>query len=143
MKIRIQKTLPNAITPKYATAGSVAFDLHACDHMIIMPGEMRFVHTGIAVEVPPGFEMQVRPRSGLSMKYPNYICNSVGTIDQDYRGEVLVMVKNTNNLGEKFEIKEGDRIAQALIAPVIQVMFEEVAELQPTDRGAGGFGSTG
>jgi dUTP pyrophosphatase len=143
MIIRIQKTLPNAKTPKYATAGSVAFDLYACDHMIIMPGEMRFVHTGIAVEVPPGFEMQVRPRSGLSMKYPNYICNSVGTIDQDYRGEVMVMVKNTNNLGERFEIKEGDRIAQALITPVIQVMFEEVAELTPTDRGAGGFGSTG
>jgi dUTP pyrophosphatase len=143
MKIRIQKTLPNAKTPKYATAGSVAFDLHACDHMIIMPGEMRFIHTGIAVEIPPGFEMQVRQRSGLSMKYPNYIANGVGTIDQDYRGEVLVMVRNNNRLGEYLEIKEGDRIAQAIISPVVQCEFEEVAALSSTDRGSGGFGSTG
>jgi dUTP pyrophosphatase len=141
--LKITKVLPNAIIPKYATDGSVGFDLHACDDMSLYPGDIRMVHTGLVVEVPEGFEMQIRQRSGLSLKFPNYIAIGVGTIDQDYRGEIMIPVMNNNNLGTFFEIREGDRIAQAIISPIIQVEIEEVDMLTSTERGDGGFGSTG
>jgi dUTP pyrophosphatase len=144
--LKIVKVLPNAIIPKYATDGSVAFDLHACDDINLYPGDIRMIHTGLAVEIPNGCEMQIRQRSGLSLKFPNYIAIGVGTIDWDYRGEIMIPIKNNNNLGVFFEIRQGDRIAQAIISPIIQVEIEKVQTLNmltSTERGDGGFGSTG
>ena len=107
----------------------------------IAPGEIRLVPTGLYVAVPPGYEAQVRPRSGLALKHGITIVNTPGTIDADYRGEVKIIVGNIGS--ETFVIERGMRIAQMVIAPVVQARLEVVGELGPTDRGAGGFGHTG
>lgn len=135
----------NLALPGYETLWAAGADIRAClgpgEEMSIKPGERVLIPTGLSVEIPQGYEIQVRPRSGLSLKTGLMVVNSPGTIDSDYRGELKVIL---GNLGSKDEIiKHGDRVAQLLLAPVIQAKFEVVDELSKTNRGAGGFGSTG
>lgn len=131
--------------PTYETKDAAGADIRACvenrDQIIIKPGQRVLIPTGLKFEIEPGFEVQVRPRSGLSLKTNLLVVNSPGTIDADYRGEVKVIL---GNFGTKDEvINHGDRVAQVVLAPIIQAKFEQVEELTQTARGAGGFGSTG
>ena len=134
---------PDLPTPRYATAGAAGFDLQAAvdEPVTLRPGERRLISTGFAVAVPPGFEMQVRPRSGLAAKSGIALVNSPGTVDCDYRG--LVMVCMINLGAEPFHIRRGDRIAQGVICAAPQWALVETDSLPNTERGAGGFGSTG
>ncbi|MEX2453613.1 MAG: dUTP diphosphatase [Rhodospirillaceae bacterium] len=129
--------------PAYETAQSAGMDLAAAIDapLRLEPGERALVPTGLAIALPDGFEAQVRPRSGLAARNGVTVLNSPGTVDADYRGEVKVILINFGR--EAFEISRGMRIAQMVIAPVVQGTFREVAELPGTVRGAGGFGSTG
>lgn len=127
--------------PAYATAGAAGMDLLAARDMMLSPGARALVPTGIAVAIPEGFEMQLRPRSGLALKHGVTVLNAPGTVDSDYRGEVGVILLNTGDT--PFAIARGDRIAQAVFAPVTRAAFEEVVVLPESARGAGGFGSTG
>ncbi|OSQ45858.1 dUTP diphosphatase [Thalassospira sp. MCCC 1A01428] len=129
--------------PAYATAQAAAVDLVAAieDVLVIEPGKRAMVETGIAIALPAGFEAQVRPRSGLAAKNGVTVLNSPGTIDADYRGEIKVILVNFGDVA--FRIERGMRIAQMVIAPVSQVGWNVVADLDATDRGEGGFGSTG
>lgn len=131
--------------PAYETAGAAGMDLRAAvpedEALVLRPGGRTAVPTGLAFALPDGFEAQVRPRSGLALKSGVTVANAPGTIDADYRGELKVLLVN---LGEEdFVIRRGDRIAQLVIAPVVQAAWREVDALDATDRGAGGFGSTG
>ncbi len=127
--------------PAYATEGAAGMDICAAEEVIILPGARHAVATGLAFAIPAGYEVQVRPRSGLALKHGITCLNTPGTIDSDYRGEVKVILAN---LGDKsFAIEIGDRIAQIVVAPVTRGVMEEVAELDDTERGSGGFGSTG
>ena len=129
--------------PDYASPGSAGVDLRAAveETNVIEPGARLQVPTGLVLELPQGWEGQVRPRSGLAIRHGLTLLNTPGTIDSDYRGEIQVIVAN---LGQQaYAIERGDRIAQLVIAPVSQVVFQEVDSLNPTDRGEGGFGSTG
>jgi dUTP pyrophosphatase len=143
MKIEVKKLRPNAILPQYQTEHSAGMDLHACidKPIVIKPGERLAVPTGISVAISPGYEMQIRGRSGLGLKYGVGLANGVGTIDADYRGEIHAILMNRGN--EDFEINDGDRIAQAIITKYEKVQWQEVKELDKTARGTGGFGSTG
>ena len=129
--------------PSYATAGAAGMDLLAAiaAPLVIAPGARALVPTGLGIALPPGHEMQVRPRSGLALKHGIVLPNSPGTIDEDYRGELQVIVMNAGS--EPFTVERGMRIAQAVVAPVTRAAWREVAELPGTARGAGGFGSTG
>ena len=127
--------------PAYATAGAAGMDLLAAAALTIPPGGRALVPTGLAVALPPGWEMQVRPRSGLALKHGITVLNAPGTVDEDYRGEVGVILFNAGS--EPFAVARGERVAQAVFAPVARVAWEEVPELDGTARGAGGFGSTG
>ena len=127
--------------PAYETAGSAGLDLRATADLILKPGERSLVPTGIAIALPPGYEAQIRPRSGLAVKHGVTVVNSPGTIDSDYRGEVKVPLINHGH--QDFIITRGDRIAQMVIAPVTRIARESVTELDATARGAGGFGSSG
>lgn len=129
--------------PKAATQGSAGVDLMAAieGEMTIAPGERELIPTGLSLAIPMGFEGQVRPRSGIALRHGIVVPNSPGTIDADYRGEVKVILLNAGS--EPFVIKRGDRIAQLVIAPVVRSVFEEVANLDETDRGEGGFGHSG
>jgi dUTP pyrophosphatase len=141
MVLKVKRLSPKAKIPAYQTEEAAGFDLHSIEDVILKPNERRLISTGLAFEIERGYEIQIRPRSGLAFKHGITVLNSPGTIDSDYRGEIKVLLIN---LGEEdFEIKEGDRIAQAVIAPVIQASFEEVDTLSETKRGSGGFGSTG
>ncbi|HRO67476.1 MAG TPA: dUTP diphosphatase [Pseudobdellovibrionaceae bacterium] len=129
--------------PAYQSAGASGFDVRACldQPMILKPGERTLVPTGLSFEVPEGFEIQARPRSGWALKQGMTLLNTPGTIDADYRGEVKIILIN---LGlEPVQIVDQERIAQLVVCPIIQVALEEVTELSDTVRGAGGFGSTG
>ena len=127
--------------PAYATAGAAGLDIVAAESLTLAPGERHAVATGFTLAIPAGFEVQVRPRSGLALKHGITCLNTPGTIDSDYRGEVKVILAN---LGEApFEVVRGERIAQLVPAPVQRAAFVEVAELDDTARGGGGFGSTG
>jgi len=173
--VKIKRMRPDAIIPKYAKPGDSGFDLVAVEDVIIAPGETALVPTGLAFEIPPGYEMQVRPRSGISLRTKLRVANSPGTVDADYRGEIKVVIDNisqehanrhpnirdahndylTDVGGESFRthgrrfahgtysIRKGDRIAQAVITPIVRVNFEVADELSETERGTGGFGSTG
>lgn len=146
MKIKIKKLNQDATIPMYATSGSAGFDFHSIEDVNIYPGQTIAIKTGLSFEIPTGYELQVRPRSGLSLKTNLRISNSPGTIDSDYRGEVCIIVDNIDFSSEtkaSYEIKKGDRIAQGVICPIQQVEFEEVEELDRTERGESGFGSTG
>jgi dUTP pyrophosphatase len=129
--------------PVYATDGAAGMDLLAAvgETVTIAPGARVLIPTGLAIALPPGYELQIRPRSGLALRNGIVLPNSPGTIDEDYRGEIQVIVLNTGT--EPFRVERGARIAQAVLAPVVRVGWEEVAELDATTRAGGGFGSTG
>jgi len=127
--------------PSYATEHAAGLDVVAAEDLTLAPGARQAVATGFAIAIPEGYEVQVRPRSGLALKHGITCLNTPGTIDSDYRGEVKVILANLG--GEPFEVRRGERIAQLVPAPVLRATFEEVAELSGTARGSGGFGSTG
>ena len=138
VKIKLEN---NAQLPKYATTGSSGMDLRAVESVIIKKGCRGCVKTGVYIEMPEGLEAQIRPRSGLALKYGITILNTPGTIDSDYRGEICVILANFGD--EDFVIEVGDRIAQMVFAPVAHAVLVQVKELGETVRAAGGFGSTG
>lgn len=127
--------------PAYATSGSAGMDVVSAEEVTIAPGARHAVATGLALAIPAGYEIQVRPRSGLALKHGITVPNTPGTIDSDYRGELKVILINHD--AEPFIIARGDRVAQLVLAPVVQAAWDEVAELDATERGEGGFGSTG
>lgn len=129
--------------PEYATLDSAGLDLLAAveDEMLLQPGARAIVPTGLTIALPPGYEAQVRPRSGLAVKHGVTVLNSPGTIDADYRGEVGVIMANLGN--EPFAISRGMRVAQLVVAPVTRVAWDPTDELPESGRGSGGFGSTG
>jgi dUTP pyrophosphatase len=133
----------NLNLPQYETSGSAGMDVEAAvrESISILPGEIELLPTGFAVSLPAGYELQVRPRSGLAVKYGITLVNSPGTVDADYRGEIKVGLVN---LGKTtFTVNRGDRIAQLVLAPVVRACLEVVHELDATERGTGGFGHTG
>jgi dUTP pyrophosphatase len=145
--VRVER-LPHAESlalPAYETAGSAGMDLRAAvaefEPILLAPGERRLIPTGLKIALEPGYEAQVRPRSGLALKHGVTCLNSPGTIDSDYRGEVGVILINHGQVA--FEIQRGERIAQMVIVPYAQAVMAEVEALDATARGAGGFGSTG
>jgi len=127
--------------PAYATEGAAGMDVLAAEDVTLAPGGRHAVATGLAVAIPPGFEIQVRPRSGLALKHGISVPNAPGTIDSDYRGELKVIL--INHGAEAFAIRRGDRVAQLVLAPVTRASWLKVDELDDTQRGEGGFGSTG
>lgn len=127
--------------PAYATEGAAGMDVLAAEDVTLAPGARHAVATGLSVAIPHGYEIQVRPRSGLALKHGISVPNTPGTIDSDYRGEVKVILINHGT--EPFPIQRGERVAQLVLAPVTRAAWQEVAELDETARGAGGFGSTG
>ena len=127
--------------PRYATPGAAGMDVVSAEDVTLAPGACHAVATGLAMAIPHGFEIQVRPRSGLALKHGITVPNTPGTIDSDYRGELKVILINHGNA--PFAIARGDRVAQLVLAPVTQGIWEEVEELDDTVRGSGGFGSTG
>ncbi|GIQ63676.1 hypothetical protein PACILC2_22440 [Paenibacillus cisolokensis] len=184
INVKVRKLSEHARIPTYTTPGAAGFDLYAVEDVIIAPGETKLVRTGLAFEIPPGYEMQLRPRSGISLNTKLRVANAPATIDSDFRGEVGVIIENIakpdygvfisdidgeypleiyERHGEVFDIsnevsteipcgeyphisyliRRGDRICQGVIAPVIRAEFTVTAELSDTQRGAGGFGSTG
>jgi dUTP diphosphatase len=142
-KIEVTKLHPNANIPRYMTALAAGMDICAVvdKEIMIRPGERCLIPTGLAFAIPEGFEVQVRPRSGLAIKHGIGLVNSPGTIDADYRGEIGIILINHGQ--EDFAINSGDRIAQLVVAPVVQAQLEEVEMLSETERGSGGFGHTG
>jgi len=129
--------------PRFATAGAAGADVAAAvgPDVVLAPMERRAVPTGIVLAVPPGYEVQVRPRSGLALRQGLTVANAPGTVDSDYRGELMVVLVNLSD--RPCVVRRGERIAQLVVAPVVQAAFEERADLPPSARGAGGFGSTG
>ncbi len=145
LSVQVQR-LPHAQglpLPSYATAGAAGMDLLAAvaEPVVLLPGARVLVPTGLRIALPRGYELQVRPRSGLALKHGIILPNSPGTVDEDYRGELGVIVLNAGQA--PFTIERGMRIAQAVVAPVTRVAWAECDELDETQRGAGGFGSTG
>lgn len=127
--------------PAYATSGAAGMDVLSAEDVTIAPGARHAVASGLSLAIPAGYEIQVRPRSGLALKHGITVPNTPGTIDSDYRGELKVIL--INHGAESFAIARGDRVAQLVLAPVVQAAWNEVGELDATDRGSGGFGSTG
>ena len=127
--------------PGYATDGAAGMDVVSAEALTLAPGARHAVATGLALAIPVGFEVQVRPRSGLALKHGITVPNTPGTIDSDYRGELKVILINHGS--EPFEVRRGDRIAQLVLAPVTRAAWQVVEELDETARGEGGFGSTG
>ena len=142
-KILIKRLSKEVSLPKYETSGSSGMDLAAYinNNVNLEPGKSEIIPTGISVAIPEGFEIQIRPRSGLAAKNKISVLNTPGTIDADYRGEIRVILINHSD--KTFVIENGLRIAQMVVCPIIQVQLEEVDELNKTIRGEGGFGSTG
>jgi dUTP pyrophosphatase len=138
---RVGERGPPLELPRYETDGAAGMDLRADEPFALAPGERRVVPTGLALELPPGYEGQVRPRSGLAARSGIALVNAPGTVDSDYRGEVKVIVVNLGQ--EPVSFARGDRIAQLVVAPVARARIELVDELPDSARGAGGFGSTG
>lgn len=161
VKVGIIKLHPDAVIPSYATEGSAGFDLTSVEDCILEEGETVLIPTGLAFEIPQGYEIQIRPRSGLSLNTHLRIANSPGTIDSDYRGEVMIIAEHNgpiehelamnNSTGmidlgtysDGIYIRKGERVAQAVLAPVYQAEFVIKDELSETERGEDGFGSTG
>ncbi len=142
-RVQIRRLRPDAIVPRYQTADAAGMDLHAAIDapMTLAPGVVIAVPTGLAMAIPRGYEGQVRPRSGLARKHAVTVANAPGTVDSDYSGEIMILLINLGR--EPYTIEPNDRVAQLVIAPVVQAELVEVAELPRTERGAGGFGSTG
>ena len=132
-----------AVLPEYRTAGAAGADLRAyvAESVTLQPMERKLIPTGVCVELPVGYELQVRPRSGLALQHGITVLNAPGTVDSDYRGELCVLLVNLGR--EPFTVRHGDRIAQAVIAPVVQVHFIQAESLSLPERGADGYGSTG
>ena len=143
LEIKIVKLNNNAILPDYQTKQAAGMDLHACIEtpIILQPLERKMIPTGIAIELPAGYEAQIRARSGMSIKYGITMINGVGTIDADYRGEIGALVINLSN--EPFKIEPGMRIAQMIVTKYSYVNWQTVEFISQTDRGDGGYGSTG
>lgn len=141
MTVSFKRLVPEAVLPAYAHPGDAGMDLCSVESTVIPPGGRALVHTGLKMALPLGFEAQVRPRSGLALKRGVTVLNTPGTIDEGYRGEIGVILANFGN--EDFKVETGDRIAQMVIAPVTRAEVVEKDELDATDRGEGGFGSTG
>lgn len=145
MSIKVEvKRLPHSAglpLPAYATEGAAGMDVVSAESVTLAPGARHAVATGLALAIPAGYEVQVRPRSGLALKHGITVPNTPGTIDSDYRGELKVILINLGS--EPFVIQRGDRVAQLVLAPVVQAAWDEVGELDATERGEGGFGSTG
>lgn len=141
MTLSFKRVHPDTVLPAYAHPSDAGMDIRSVDDLVIPVGKRALVKTGLVINLPLGYEAQVRPRSGLALKQGVTVLNTPGTIDAGYRGEIGVILIN---LGEAdFEVKKGDRIAQLVIAPVTQPTIVETIEVDVTDRGAGGFGSTG
>ena len=140
-KIEIKRLHKEAIIPQYQSSGAAGFDLCSVEALIIPPQERALVPTGIAIALSEGYELQVRPRSGLALKHGITVLNTPGTVDSDYRGELKIILINLGS--EPFEIAIGDRIAQGILSEVTRARFLEVENLSDTERGVGGFGSTG
>ena len=143
MILKIKKINANAIIPQFMTEHSAGMDIYACldGTVIIKPMERILISTGIAVSIPKGYELQIRPRSGLAIKHGITLLNTPGTIDADYRGEIKIILINLSD--KDFRINHGERIAQMVLNKVERINFEIVETLDETDRGSGGFGSTG
>lgn len=139
--VKIKKLHPDAVVPTYGSEDAAGFDFYALENIIIHPHESGLVKTGLSMAIPKGYEIQVRPRSGISLKTPLRVANAPGTIDADYRGEVCVIITNTADYG--YEIAKGTRIAQGVLKKAPQANFIEVDDLDDTARGSGAFGSTG
>jgi dUTP pyrophosphatase len=145
INVKIKKLHKDAVVPTYGTDGASGFDFYALEDVLIQAGCTALVKTGIAMAIPNGYEIQVRPRSGMSLKTSFRVANAPGTIDSDYRGECCIIGSNTSTSIDAGEIliKKGDRIAQGVLSKVPQANFQVVEDLDNTDRGSGGFGSTG
>lgn len=143
MNIEIVKLRDGAILPHYQTAGAAGADLHACldEPIVLQPMERKMIPTGLAMAIPEGYEVQIRARSGMSIKHGITMVNGIGTIDADYRGEVNVLAINLGQ--EPFTVEPGMRIAQMVVARYETAAWQEVSELDETERGVGGFGSSG
>ncbi len=141
MKIKIQKIHPNALIPKYQTEGSSGFDLHAVEEVMIRSHSVGLVKIGICLSLEVGYELQVRTRSGLALNHQVMVLNSPGTVDNDYRGEIKVILANLSD--KDFKVQVGDRIAQGVVQKTYKAEFIECERLDETSRGSGGFGSTG
>ncbi|MDO7821463.1 dUTP diphosphatase [Helicobacter pylori] len=141
MKIKIQKIHPNALIPKYQTEGSSGFDLHAVEEVMIKSHSVGLVRIGICLSLEAGYELQVRTRSGLALNHQVMVLNSPGTVDNDYRGEIKVILANLSD--KDFKVQVGDRIAQGVVQKTYKAEFIECERLDETSRGSGGFGSTG
>ena len=141
VRIKRDETARDLPLPSYATPGAAGLDIRAAEDVDIEPGDRAAVGTGMRLEIPEGFEGQVRPRSGIALKHGVTLLNSPGTVDSDYRGEVRVIMINLGN--EKFSVRRGDRIGQIVFAPCARAKIEETGELSGTSRSSGGFGSTG
>ena len=142
-KILIKRLSKEVSLPKYETSGSSGMDLAAYidSNINIDPGQTAIIPTGLALSIPKGFEVQIRPRSGLAAKQKISVLNTPGTIDADYRGEIKVILINLGP--EPFKVEKGLRIAQMIVCPIVQAQLKEVDDLSETERGKGGFGSTG
>lgn len=140
IKVKVKK-LDDLPLPKYQTPQASGLDLYSAEDKIIKKKSFDIVRTGIAIEIPKGYEAQVRPRSGLAKDYGIGILNSPGTIDADYRGEIMVILFNLSN--KDFQIKKGERIAQLVFSPIVKIEWVEVKELKKSKRDKGGFGHTG
>lgn len=141
MTLGFKRIHPDAVLPAYAHPSDAGMDVRSVEELVIPAGKRALVHTGLVVLLPPLYEAQVRPRSGLALKFGVTVLNTPGTIDSGYRGEIGVILANFGDAD--FIVKKGDKIAQLIIAPVTQPEVCEVSEIDETDRGAGGFGSTG
>ncbi len=141
MQLKIKRLSPNAILPKYAHPGDAGMDLYATEGVAIAPHQTALVPTGIAIELPPNTEAQIRPRSGLALKHSITVLNTPGTVDEGYRGEIKIIL--INHGAETFEVTPGMRIAQMIISPVIYVAVQDAESLSDTVRSEGGFGSSG
>ena len=140
MKVGIKKLRKDAVIPTYADAGASGFDFYATNEITLMPGGCGAIGSGLAFEIPKGYEIQVRGRSGLAFKN-QIVAAHFGTIDESYKGEVKILLFNFGN--KPYSINAGDKIAQCILAPVPKAVFEEVTELSTSERGANGFGSSG
>ena len=141
MTLRFKRVHPDAVLPSYAHPSDAGMDVRSVEDLTLAPGKRALVHTGLVMLLPPQYEAQVRPRSGLALKNGVTVLNSPGTIDSGYRGEVGVILINLGDVD--FTVRKGDKVAQLVIAPVTQPDVVEVSEIDETDRGSSGFGSTG
>jgi dUTP pyrophosphatase len=141
MDIRVKKVSETAVIPKYAYVGDSGFDLSANESVTICPGETKLIGTGLAFSIPENLEMQIRPRSGMSAKSKFRICNSPGTVDSNFTGEIKIIGENIGS--RPIFIEKGDRIAQGVICPVIRANFIVIEDLDKTERSENGFGSSG